>query len=106
MAEPEQLCAEDIIKAEGIRPVNRRSDFPYKGTCPWCGADNKYLYLNNGRRQYACKVCKKTVTDKVVPRGTSGYYCPHCGRSMMNSETMADEAEAEWFGDTDEGEDE
>jgi transposase-like protein/DNA-directed RNA polymerase subunit RPC12/RpoP len=82
LAEPEQLCAEDIIKAEGIRPVNRRSDFPFKGTCPWCGADNKYLYLNNGRRQYACKVCKKTFTDKVVPSGTSGYYCPHCGYKL------------------------
>jgi transposase-like protein/DNA-directed RNA polymerase subunit RPC12/RpoP len=82
VAEPEQLCAEDIIKAEGIKPVNRRSDFPFEGTCPWCGADNKYLYLNNGRRQYACKVCKKTFTDKVVPSGTSGYYCPHCGYKL------------------------
>ena len=82
VAEPDQLRAEDIIAANNIKPVKHRKDFPFEGNCPWCGADNKYLYLNNGNRQYACKVCKKTFTDKVVPRSTSGYYCPHCGHKL------------------------
>ena len=83
VAEPEQLCAEDIIAANGIRPVKHRKVFPFEGNCPWCGADNNYLYLNNGDHQYACKVCKKTFTDKVVPRDTSGYYCPHCSHKLL-----------------------
>ena len=82
VAEPDQLKAEDILALNDIKPVNRRKDFPYEGNCPWCGADNRYLYLNNGSRQYACKVCKKNFTDKVVPRGTSGYYCPHCNSKL------------------------
>lgn len=83
IAEPEQINAEDIIALNNIKPVNRRTkDFPYKGTCPNCGADNKYIYANNGKNQYLCKVCKKPFTDKVVPRNTSGYYCPHCKHKL------------------------
>lgn len=82
VAQPEQLRAEDLITANGIQPVRHRKDFHFEGNCPWCGADNRYLYLNDGKRQYACKVCKKTFTDKVVPRDTSGFYCPHCGHKL------------------------
>ena len=53
----------------------------------------------------SCAKCGHILNDDEL-RNREWYYCPHCGRSMMNSETMADEAEAEWFGDTDEGEDE
>ena len=82
-AEPEQIRAEDILAVNPVKPVNRRSDFNFEGNCPNCGADNSYIYRNNGRRQYACKVCMKTFTDKVVPRDTSGFYCPHC-RSKLS----------------------
>ena len=82
VAQPDQLKAEDIIFMNNITPVNHRKDFPYEGTCPHCGADNRYIYLNNGKRQYACKVCKNTFTDKVAPRGTSGYYCPFCNSKL------------------------
>ena len=75
---PEQIKAEDLIALNHILPVKHREDFAFEGNCPHCGAGNQYLYLNNGRRQYACKVCKKTFTDKVSPRDTSGFYCPYC----------------------------
>ena len=81
--EAEQLRAEDILAVQNIRPVNHRKDFPYEGTCPWCSAGKEYLYQNNGKRQYACKVCKHTFTDKVVPRGTAGFYCPHCNSKLQ-----------------------
>lgn len=82
-AEPEQIKAEDLIALNNIKPVNRRTnDFPYKGDCPNCGADHRYIYSNNKKNQYLCKVCKKPFTDKVVPRNTSGYYCPHCKHKL------------------------
>jgi len=82
VAQPEQLDFRDILALEDIQPIKHRSDFPYKGNCRWCGAGSEYLYLNDGKRQYACKVCKHTFTDKVVPRGSSGYYCPHCKHKL------------------------
>jgi len=81
-AEPEQLDFKDLIEAQAIRPVKHQSDFSYEGSCPHCGAPNDYLYLNNGKRQYACKVCRKTFTDKIIPRGTTGLYCPHCNHKL------------------------
>lgn len=82
-AEPEQIKAEDLIALNNIKPVNRRTnEFPYEGDCPNCGADHRYIYPNNKKNQYRCKVCKKTFTDKVVPRNTSGYYCPHCKHKL------------------------
>ena len=82
---PEQIKAEDILAMQGILPVKHRSDFNFEGSCPWCGAGNEYLYRNNGKygRQYACKVCKKTFTDKVSPRDTSGFYCPYCNNKLQ-----------------------
>jgi transposase-like protein/DNA-directed RNA polymerase subunit RPC12/RpoP len=79
---PEQIRAEDLIALNHILPVKHRDDFAFEGNCPHCGAGNEYIYLNNGRRQYACKVCKKTFTDKVSPRGTSGFYCPYCNSKL------------------------
>lgn len=82
---PDQLSADDIIQMNNIKPVNHRSDFAYEGNCPFCSADNKYIYLNNNKnknRQYLCKVCKHTFTDKISPRDTSGYYCPYCHHKL------------------------
>lgn len=81
-AEPEQIKAEDLIALNNIKPIKHHSVFPFKGCCPHCGADNNYIYRNNGKRQYACKVCKNTFTDHVVPRETSGFYCPHCNTKL------------------------
>lgn len=78
----EQIKASDIIAAQGITPVRHTKEFTYKGNCPWCGASSDYLYPNNHGRQYLCKVCHHTFTDKVSPRDKSGFYCPHCGRRL------------------------
>ena len=76
--EYEQIRAEDILALEDILPVKRRKDLSYKGSCPRCGAGNEYIYPNNARNQYLCKVCRKPFTDKVTPASKSGFYCPHC----------------------------
>jgi transposase-like protein len=76
--EYEQIKAEDILALEDILPVKRRKDLSYKGLCPHCGAGNEYIYSNNAKNQYLCKVCRKTFTDKITPAGRSGFYCPHC----------------------------
>lgn len=78
----EQLRAEDIIQAQGITPVKHHKEFNFEGNCPHCGASNDYLYSNNNARQYLCKVCKNTFVDKVVPRNTSAFYCPHCSHKL------------------------
>lgn len=81
--EYDQLSFDDLIALNPVKPVKHRKNFSYEGCCPWCGADNRYLYLNNGRRQYACKVCKNTFSDKVTPRDFSGFYCPFCNRKLQ-----------------------
>ena len=40
-----------------IKPINHKSELPYKGDCPCCGAPNDYIYDNNKRGQFLCKAC-------------------------------------------------
>lgn len=82
---PDQLSFEDIFKeGRSIQPVQRRSSkpFTFEGVCPFCGAPHEYIYDNNGRGQYKCKVCHGTFKLKVSPSGKTGVYCPHCGRKL------------------------
>lgn len=82
-----QISFEDVIKDQNIAPVKRRKPFSYDGCCPYCNAPKDYLYSNNGNNpdlsaQYFCKICKNTFTDKVSPKDSSGFYCPHCNSKL------------------------
>lgn len=78
----QQLCFEDLLFEQDIKPINHRKDFNYTGNCPYCSAPSEYLYSNNNGRQYLCKVCRNTFTDKVTPADQSGFYCPHCSHKL------------------------
>lgn len=58
----EQLLEEALKAGKEIKPVRYRPDFSFEGVCPFCGAPHEYIYDNNGRGQYRCKVCRNTFT--------------------------------------------
>ncbi len=66
-----------------IKPVNRKSELPYKGECPHCGAPNEYIYDNNHKGQYLCKACKNTFQVNTHKYDEAGFYCPHCKSKLQ-----------------------
>lgn len=66
-----------------IKPVNRKSELPFKGECPHCGAPNEYIYDNNNKGQYLCKACKNTFQVNIHKYDEVGFYCPHCHNKLQ-----------------------
>ena len=66
-----------------IKPVNRKSELPFKGECPHCGAPNEYIYDNNNKGQYLCKACKNTFQVNTHKYDEVGFYCPHCKSKLQ-----------------------
>ena len=88
--EPVQLSFEDLLRGaledgRPITPVNRRSGkaFSFEGTCPHCGAPKEYIYDNNGKGQFLCKVCKGPFTLKTTISEEASIYCPYCRNKLM-----------------------
>ena len=88
--EPIQLSFEDLLRGalddgRPITPVKRRSDkpFSFEGTCPHCGAPKEYIYDNNGRGQFLCKVCKDPFTLKTTASDEAAIYCPYCKKKLI-----------------------
>lgn len=85
---PKQLSFDDIQSQrtkdgfKKITPVRHRSDFKFEGCCPFCGAESNYIYLNNGKDQYKCKVCKNPFTTKTTVSDSSAFFCPHCDHQL------------------------
>ena len=79
----EQLLEEALKAGKEIKPVRYRPDFSFEGVCPFCGAPHEYIYDNNGRGQYRCKVCRNTFTVKTIASDEAGIYCPYCGRKLF-----------------------
>lgn len=81
---PKQLSFDEILQqsvddGKPIKPINRRKDISYKGTCPHCGAPNEFLYDNsNGRGQFLCKGCKDTFNISQSYGAETGIFCPCC----------------------------
>lgn len=61
-----------------LKPVNRKSQLPYKGDCVFCGAPNDFLYNNNNGDQCKCKACNHTFSFKTKFYDELSFYCPHC----------------------------
>ncbi len=78
----EQLLNSSLEVGKEIKPIKHRSDFSFEGVCPFCGAPHKYIYDNNGRGQYKCKVCKNTFTIKTTVSDKIEVYCPYCGHKL------------------------
>lgn len=80
----EQLLEEALKAGKEIKPVRYRPDFSFEGVCPFCGAPHEYIYDNNSRGQYRCKVCRNTFTVKTTASDEAGIYCPYCVRKLSN----------------------
>lgn len=85
--EPRQpnMCNFEEIKSnyeqeyhKPLKPINRRTQLPYKGDCVFCGAPNSYLYNNNNGDQCKCKACSNTFSFKTKFYDELAFYCPHC----------------------------
>lgn len=65
-----------------IKPINRRTELSYQGTCPKCGAGNEFIYDNNNRGQYECKVCDCHFNSNTRLYKEAYFYCPHCKNKL------------------------
>lgn len=67
-----------------LKPVKRQGDneIPRSVKCPCCLAPHDYIYDNNKRGQYLCKVCKSTFNLKNRFTKEINIRCPHCSRIL------------------------
>lgn len=67
-----------------LKPVKRHGDnvIPSSIKCPCCQAPHDYIYDNNKRGQYLCKVCKSTFNLKNRFTKEINIRCPHCSRVL------------------------
>lgn len=77
-----QLLQNALDNGKAIKPVKHRTVFSFEGVCPFCGAPHEYIYDNNARGQYRCKVCQNTFTVKTTVSDETAIYCPHCGHKL------------------------
>lgn len=82
------LSFEDILReaennGKPISPVKYRSDNSFEGHCPFCGASHEYIYDNNHRGQFKCKVCNNVFTVKTTISNEIGIFCPHCNHKLV-----------------------
>lgn len=78
----EQLLAQAEQNGKPIQPIHKRTNCSFEGVCPHCGAPHTFIYLNNGKGQFKCKICNRTFTLKTTSSDQVGIYCPHCGRKL------------------------
>lgn len=85
---PVQLSFADIQRqaledGRPLKPINRRTDFSFRGVCPFCGAPHEYIYDNTGKgTNYLCKACMNCFSLKTTPSDEIGIFCPHCGCAL------------------------
>ena len=81
----EQLSFEDILanSDKEIKPIKRRTDISYKGSCPHCSAPNEYLYENSRGKQYLCKCCENLFTIHPRYYEEITHHCPHCSYKLF-----------------------
>lgn len=72
-----------VRTGKDITPVKRKSELPYKGSCPYCNAPNEYLYNNNNGNQCLCKACRNTFNKVTKKYDEYALYCPHCRNKLM-----------------------
>lgn len=67
-----------------LKAIKRHGDneIPITVKCPCCQAPHNYIYDNNKRGQYLCKVCKSTFNRKNRFSKEINIRCPHCGRVL------------------------
>ena len=68
-----------------VNPIRNRNgkSIPAQVVCPVCGAPSQYIYDNNGRGQYLCKVCGKTFTNGKHVTMPTRFICPYCGHALV-----------------------
>lgn len=66
-----------------IKPINRTNDLNIQVNCSCCGAPKEYLYKNNNKNQFLCKICKSTFSIKSTYSKEIKCLCPHCKKSLF-----------------------
>lgn len=61
-----------------IKEVKSRNGAIAPCSCPFCKAPTSYIYDNNKRGQWLCKVCTNTFTIHTTNVDEIGYFCPYC----------------------------
>lgn len=79
----EELNNKAILETGSPIPeINRKKPINFPHNCPCCGANNNYIYSNNGKGQYKCKVCSSTFSLKTRHSTDINLFCPHCSSKL------------------------
>jgi len=97
---PDKLDYQEIIQAfeekegKAFKPVRRQKTaklkVPEKMSCPRCGAPSPYIYVNNGRGQFRCKVCESIFHKKSRYLKEAILKCPYCMGLLEKSKNRQD----------------
>lgn len=66
-----------------ISPIKRSEPFDMQVQCSCCGAPKEYIYKNNNKNQFFCKVCKSTFSIKSTYSNEIRCLCPHCRKKLF-----------------------
>lgn len=66
-----------------ISEIKRKKPINYPYNCPYCNANNNYIYSNNNKGQYKCKVCSSTFSFKTYHSTDVKYFCPYCDYKLQ-----------------------
>ena len=81
---PKQLSFEKLNNEISIKPISRKVPLEYKDVCPCCGAPNEYIYDNNHKGQFLCKVCKHTFSIHPHYHDEISIRCPYCEHKLFH----------------------
>lgn len=74
---------EELIKSNPISPIKHRKPLTYEGECPYCSAPNQFIYDNNHRGQFRCKVCSQTFSIHSTYSDEISIRCPYCTNKLF-----------------------
>jgi len=69
---------------KSIKPIQRRNGatIPENTFCPTCDAPHHYIYDNNKRGQFLCKICDCTFVTGERITTPMRFHCPYCGHCL------------------------
>lgn len=84
----EKHSFEELLKSfektngKPLKPISKSSSSVPPCNCPHCGATKEYIYDNNKRGQWLCKICRGTFSIKTNKSRDINIFCPHCDHQL------------------------